>query len=208
MGLDEQSVYADSQGSPHKVWYHLTVSACDTGLGRRLLHRMRSIEDDRASEASHFDKGGHIDDDTSVAEGATAFGKPYTAVLGGVRRHLFDLRDRSSHVPRRHELPFLDINNTTCSSGCLEQVSLTTKESRDLQHIGYFGYRRTLMTLVHIGQDRQPELVLDLLQNTQSFVHTDASRRSGGAVRFIKRGLEIERDTEVIAEASERLGGR
>ena len=85
MGLNEQSVYADRQSCPHEVRHHLTVSACDAGLGGRLLHGVRSIKDDRASEASHLDKRRHIDDDPSVAEGTTAFGKPYTAIVRSVR---------------------------------------------------------------------------------------------------------------------------
>ena len=58
---------------------------------------------------------------------------------------------------------------------------------------------------MHVRHDRQVVHPFDLLQDLQPLLHADAARRCRGAIRFVKGRLEIEGDTQLIAETIQGL---
>ena len=125
MRLYEESVHADRQCSAHQIRHHGSVAAGDTGLGRRLLNRMRGIEDHRTAEPPHLYQSRHIDYQPAVTEGRASLREPQVPFSACAGDHLLDLLYRPFHVPRRHELAFLDVDNPSGLRCRLQEVGLT-----------------------------------------------------------------------------------
>src|ERR1700760_2982718 len=107
---------------------------------------MRAVKDNR-SELSHDRQRTHIDDKVVVAEAGSALGEKDATVT---RRFYF--LDGMIHIPWRDELSLLHVNGAPGASRSEQQVGLTAKECRNLEHIGTFGGDFALRRLVDIGQ--------------------------------------------------------
>ena len=77
---------------------------------------------------------------------------------------------RVPHVPRRIELSLLDVHRPSAERGGHHQIGLPAEKRRNLQNIRDFGDFAYVCRLVHIGQHRHLEFILNLLQNAQAFL--------------------------------------
>jgi len=104
-----------------------------------------------------------------------------------------DLRDDVRHVPRSEELAFLDIDDLAGFRRSYQQIGLPAQEGRNLQHINGRRDPRTLLRLMHIGENRNFELVADFGKNRQGLIETEPACRPGGrAVGLVERRLVDE----------------
>src|ERR1043166_1360563 len=96
-----------------------------------------------------------------------------------------------THIPRCQELPLLNVYRPP-RLGCRdEKISLTAEKGRDLQNIYYLGGGLGVCRLMHVGENRQIELVADQSEDTQAFLQPDAAKRvDGSPIRLIVRCFE------------------
>jgi hypothetical protein len=109
--LHEHSVYTCSHGRARQNWDEFRLASTD-GLtvvvsrrGRGQLHGMSGVEN-HGRELTHDGERAHVDHQVVVAETGAALGDEDPLVAGGVA-----FFDRVPHVPGRHELAFLDIDD-------------------------------------------------------------------------------------------------
>src|SRR5512139_191907 len=104
-----------------------------------------------------------------------------------------DLLDRVTHVVRREKLSLLEIDRPAGPGGGDDEVSLTTEERRNLQHVRDLGGALSLPRLVDVGQDGHADLALDLGQHAEPFLQAWTAKRPGrGAIGLVERRLEDE----------------
>ena len=116
-----------------------------------------------------------------------------------------NLGDDIGHVPGGEELPFLDVDRPAGRGGRDQQVGLPAQEGRDLQHVHDLGDLRALPGFVHVGEDRDRELVPDFGEDRQRLVKPEPARACGaGAVRLVERCLVNEADPDPLGDLLQR----
>src|SRR5262249_61605217 len=99
-----------------------------------------------------------------------------------------------THVPRRNDLSLLNVHNLATQSSRHDKISLTAEERRNLQHIHDFGNLADIFSLVHIGEHRNIQQLLDAFENTQTFFDArPAKAPNGRAIGLVVTSLEDER---------------
>ena len=94
------------------------------------------------------------------------------------------LRHHRLHVPRREELPLLQVDRAAGLRRRRDQVGLARKQRRNLQHVDHLGRRRRLRRLMDVGQHRQPGLALDPLEHRASPPRRPGPRNEPWLVRL------------------------
>ncbi len=112
-----------------------------------------------------------------------------------------DLVHGQDDIGRAHHLALLDVQRQAGAGRGQQQIGLAAEKSRYLddrkEPAGRFG----LPGLVDVGQYRDMQFGLDLLQDRQSFFDArTAGRTDRGAVGLVERGLENEGDAEFGAD--------
>ena len=107
-----------------------------------------------------------------------------------------------AHLRGTQKLWFFDVDDGTGGRHCRHQVGLPRQKRGQLQHVAHFGYGRALVWLVHIGNHGAAEFAFHGSKNLHAFLQAHASvRMDGGAVGFIERGFEHQRDTQFFRNA-------
>src|SRR5690606_35020327 len=204
MRLDEQSVHArrnarardDRQVLPRAAARILARDAV-------LADRVRDIENDRIAGLSEQIEAARIHDEMVIAERIASLGQNDLVVPRGL-----DLAHRLVHVVRRDELSVLDVDHGPGLSGRHDELGLHAEIRRDLQDIDDLGGRRGLRRVVDVGQDRQLELPLDLLEQLQPFLEARTLVVvERAAVVLLERRLEDQRHAEILGDPFQSLGG-
>jgi hypothetical protein len=117
------------------------------------------------------------------------------------------LFDGVTHIPRRIELPFLNVHRPSAQRRCDHQVGLATQKRRNLQNIRDLCNLAHIRGFVHIGQNRQTEFGFDLFQNPQAFFQSGPAKAANGSpVGLVVTGLENEREFQSSGDAFDDLG--
>ena len=190
--LHEYAVHAGGDGSAGEKWDEFGLPAADGvvafgGSGGE-LDRMGCIEN-HWRELAHDGQRAHIDDQVVVAEAGAALGDEDAIVAGRA-----SFLNHVLHVPGGEELAFLDVHGAFGHRGGDYQVGLAAEERRDLQHVGYLGDFRDVLGVVHVGEDGNVDLVLDLSQDAETLGEAwSAKAPDRSAVCLIVRSLKDER---------------
>src|SRR5271165_2801845 len=150
---------------------------------------------------SHDGERAHVDNQIVVPEAGSALGDQYAVVPGHAA--FFDC---VLHVPRRNELPFLNIHRPLAHGGGHDQISLAAEEGWNLQYVGDFRNFGDIGGFVHIRKHGYVYFIFDLLQNTQSLHQSrppKAAHRS--PIGLIVRCLKNERNVEPSGYALDHL---
>jgi len=112
--------------------------------------------------------------------------------------------DDAAHLFRAEEQMLLDVDHGPCFSHGSNQISLSGQKGRKLNNAGNLG--GCLLQTVHIGNHRNAVGVFHCLEDFKLFVEAGFTEGvNGGAVRFVVRGLEDERDGQLFASILEVL---
>ena len=71
-------------------------------------------------------------------------------------------------VPRRQELPLLDVHCRARAAGFHQQIGLPRKESWNLNNVHHFRNRGDLRRLMNVGQHGNSKAVLDSRQDFEA----------------------------------------
>ena len=164
------------------------------------LHGMGGIEDHRETEPEQDGNRTHVRDQVVVTKCRAALGDENLLTTRSNR-----FLDHLSHLRRRQELAFLQVDDPAGQHRRLEQIGLAAKKGRDLQDIdrlpgdGGLGFR------VHVRQHGQGEFLADSGQYFQSFLEAGPAKGSARrAVGLVIAGLENAGDAESMARFLER----
>src|SRR5262245_33510437 len=168
------------------------VAAVAAGLGAtpaRPLDAVRRVEHDRTARRGEHLERAHVRHELVVTEREPAFG--HEQIVIPRRRRL---RHHLLHLAGREKLPLLQVDRLPGARDRDDEVGLPAEEGRRLQHVDDLGHRARLGGLVHVGQDGQLDLPLDLGEDREALVHPDAAEtRERGPVRLVERRLVDDR---------------
>ena len=106
-----------------------------------------------------------------------------------------DLGDHILHVLGRQELALLHIDHLAGMGGGDQKVGLAAEESGNLQHIHGLGHGGALIALMHIGQNRQTEMLANLREDRQSPFQPQPPLGVGaGAIGLVETGFINQAD--------------
>ena len=126
--------------------------------------------------------------------------KPMAAEALGLGHH-------RAHVPRREELPLLEVDRRAGPRRRRYQVGLAREQRRNLQHVGDLGHRRRLRGLMDVGQHRESGFALDPLEHAQALLQAGPAKRSlAGAIGFVERRFENDRNAARARNRGQPLG--
>ena len=107
----------------------------------------------------------------------------------------------------RQKLTLFDVDHAAGFRGRHNEVGLSRKKSRNLQHVRDLGGSSRLRRLVDVGQDRHVVCRFDAGEDPQPLVQSGPAKRcTGRAVGFVVRRLENERHAEAVREAGQPCG--
>ncbi len=164
------------------------------------LQTVRHIEHDGHALLAQHREGPHVHHEVVVAERGAALRDDDPRVA-----RVDHLRDRVTHIVRREELAFLDVDDTAGVRRRDEQIGLPAQEGRYLHDVGDRRGSARLGRLVNVGEDRDVEPRLDAGQHTQPLVEPRPAKRSPrGPIRFVERRLEDKRHAQTPGDVHER----
>src|ERR1700757_1369155 len=102
---------------------------------------MGCVENHR-SEFAHDGERPHVDDQVVVSETRSALSQKYLCVAS-----VTALFHRVTHIPRRIELPFLNVHRASAQGGGNDEIGLAAEKGGNLQNgrdLGDFAYMRGL----------------------------------------------------------------
>jgi hypothetical protein len=162
---------------------------------------MRGIEHHRRVFA-HDCQAAHVGDQVVVAEAEAALAQHEL-----VGRDGFHLGDHVAHFPGRHELAFLDVDRLARHRPFLHEVGLPAQEGRRLDHVDHRGDLVDRRVLVHVGQHRHADLLLDRLHHLQAFVQAGAAiALVRAAVGLVEAAFEDVEDVEFLGDLGDGAG--
>ncbi len=166
------------------------------------LGAVRRVEDHRVPEAAHHVEGAQVADEIVVAEARAALRHHHLVIAAGG-----GLGDHVLHLPRREELPLLDVDRLAGGHDGADEIGLPAEKRRRLQHVHHRGHSRRLRGLVHVGEHRNADLTSHLGENGETVVEARAAeaiaRRSVG---FVERRLEDESHAQAARQVAQALG--
>ena len=163
---------------------------------------MRSIIRNGNAEGRHDGKRPHIADEIVVAEGSAPVAEDNPSVAGGPR-----FFKNSLHVPRRQELPFLDMERFAGLCRLDDEIGLPAQEGWDLEDVEDFRGRERLFGKVDIREDWDPIALLDFTQDRKPLCQARASEGvERESVGLVVAGLEDEVDAAALDDRDESLG--
>ena len=164
---------------------------------------MRGIENHRITKPLHNRNRPHVRHQIAIAERRAAL-RQYNLIIAACD----DLLRAIFHILRREKLPFFDIHDFAGFRGGDQQIGLAAQKRRNLQHVRHVRDLRGLFRRMNIGDNRHVELPLNLGQDAQAALDSDAAiRRRRTAVGFIERGFENVRHAERRRNGFEAFGG-
>ena len=194
--FNKQAVDACGDSGARQQRNKLRLAAADSIGCRWLLHGVGRIEDD-GRKSAHDGERAEIDDQVVVAEGGAALGEEDALVAGGA-----NFLDAVTHVGRRDELTFFDVDGTAGFSCGYEQVSLTTEKRRNLEDIDGFGGDLAVGGLVDVSQDGEASIFGDAAENARALRQAGPAKTfHAGAVGLVVAGFEDERNAEIGSDA-------
>ena len=118
------------------------------------------------SVIAHDGETAHVHDKIPVSKGGTAF----TAVENICRQtnsssSRFCLVNDILHVVRRQELPFLKVDRLTGLSAGMNEVGMTAKEGRRLEHVDNLSDRLDLFDSMNVSQYRNADQPTNIRKN-------------------------------------------
>jgi len=194
--FEEEAVDAGGDGGAGEERDELGLAAADSVGGRRLLDRVRGIEN-HGRELAHEGKRAKINDEVVVAERRAALREEDALVACGA-----DLFDAMMHVPRGNELAFLDVDGAAGAACGDEQVGLAAEEGGNLQDIDCFGGDFAVARLMNVRENRQAGIFGNAGEDARAFNQARAAKAlDAGAVGLVVAGFEDEGDMEIGGNA-------
>ena len=145
--------------------------------------------------AGELRQGAQVRDQRVVAEGDASLGEHYSR-----RARPAQFFHHMAHIPRRHELPLLDVYRLARARRGDQQIGLTAQEGGNLQQVYHLGGAFCLPWLVNIGGHRHAHFPFDRCQHAQPFLDARSAKGvQGGTVRFVERGFENVSDAQTLA---------
>ncbi len=167
MHLHEHTIdtRSDSGARQQRDELGLPTAYCRSAIvGRRgKLHRMCRVEDHRR-ELAHDGQRTHVNHQIVVAERSAAFGEKDALAAG-----LANFVDRVTHVPRRDELPLLDVDCAAALPRRYEQVGLAAEKGRDLKDVYCFGHAWNIGGFVDVSKHGNLHCLGDLAEDARTF---------------------------------------
>jgi len=183
MGFHEHTGHTHCNSSPGQYRDEFPLPSGRGALPARQLHRMGGIKYHRAAGLSQHSERAHIGHQVVVTETGTALTHHDVLVAGR-----FGLVHHVVHVPRAEELAFLDIHRFPGLRYARDEIGLTAKKSRSLEHIHHFGHSADVTVFVHIRQHRHPDLPAHFRQDAQTCIDSRPPETvAGRTVGFIER---------------------
>jgi hypothetical protein len=202
--LHEQGVDPDRHRGARQRLDVLPLASRPVSLPAGQLDGMSRVEDHRIAERAHDRQAAEIDDQIVVTKAGAALGQQ--EVLGARRA---DLLHHVHHVARGHELALLDVHRPAAPRARHDEIGLAAEERGNLEHVEHLRGRPHLGDRVHVGQDREPGLLLDLLQDSQPLGETGAAVGvDRGAVGLVVGRLVDERHAGGGGDALQALRHR
>ena len=162
---------------------------------------MCRIENDRCAGTLQDRQCAHVGDQSVVAEGDATLGDQHIAVA-----RAGELSDDILHVPGRQELTLLDVDDLAGFGGGNQQIGLAAEECRNLQDVDDLRGAHALLDVVHVGQHRQLQALLDLGKDRQRRLQADAARGvRRGAVGLVEGGFKNQADAGFCRDLFQRL---
>ena len=163
---------------------------------------MGGVEDDGVTGLAEVAQAGHVDHQPPVAEGGAALGHH-----GRRAARVGDLLDDVGHIPRREELPLLDVDRLARARSGHEEVRLAAEEGGDLEEVDHLRDGRALLGEVDIGHHRHADLGLDFREPLEALVHPrPAATADARAVRLVEARLEDEGQASLAHQVPEGPG--
>ncbi|MNE62279.1 hypothetical protein D3C80_1575490 [compost metagenome] len=107
------------------------------------------------------------------------------------------------HLRRAQELRLLDVDRFASFGQRGYQIGLACQEGWQLKHISNFGDRRALIDFVNVGDHRNAEFCLDLLEDAQAFFHPRTTIGvDGRTVGFVEAGFEDVGNSQLFGDAN------
>src|SRR5262249_19546805 len=173
MHLHKQAV--DPNGgrgaSQRRNKFALPTGTCSFSTGK--LNTMSRVKNNTAIQFLHNFEGTKIDNQIVISKGSTSFGEQNLVIARAL-----NLRDHILHIPRRHELPFLEVYHFPGLRGCQQEIGLPAKKRRDLQNIDAVRKLGCLRSFMDVSQDRNAVVFLESCKKIGPFF------RAGSAKRF------------------------
>src|SRR6185369_5205052 len=192
MRFHEHARHAGADRGPREHRNVLALPAARGALAARQLYRMRGIEHHGAAGLAHDGEPAHVDDQVLVAEAEAALAHQYLLVAGALR-----LFDHVLHLPRREKLALLDVERLALLRGVADEIGLPAQESGRLHHVHHGSHFREGRVLMHVRENGDADLLLDLGEDAQAFFHSRTPvALARGAVRLVEGALEDVRDAE------------
>ncbi len=202
MDLEEDAVDARGDGRPRQGGHELPLAGGDVARPARKLHAVGGVEDHGTDGVADRRKPPEVDDQVVVPEGGPPFRHQDVFVARGA-----DLLHRVAHVPRRHELPLLDVHRHARLPRRDEQVGLAAKERRDLEQVDTGGDGDGLPRVMDVGGDGKAVPLPHLREDAKPLGFArPAVRCPGGTVRLVERSLEHHGEGEPGGEIREESG--
>ncbi len=161
MGFHEYTGDADRNGRPGQQWHVAPMTTRTVAKPAGNLHRVRSIEDDRASRFAQNFKGPHVNDQIIVAKTRSSFADQDVSPAACAVR----LVDNIDHLVRRQKLAFFNVDRLAAGGDRLDEIGLPAQERWSLQHIHNFSHDLNVAGAMHIGQHIDAELLFYFLEN-------------------------------------------
>ena len=128
----------------------LRLAAARASFSAGQLHRVRHIEDHGIAQFAHNRKRSHVHHEILVAEGYASFRENDFLIAGAC-----DLFRGIGDIPRRKELPFLDVGGAAGPADGDQKIRLAREKRRNLQHVANFSGRANVPHFVHVREDGQ-----------------------------------------------------
>ncbi|AAW76219.1 hypothetical protein XOO2965 [Xanthomonas oryzae pv. oryzae KACC 10331] len=202
VGFGKQTRNTDRHRSARQHRHELALAARAAALPARQLHRMGRIKHHRTAGVAHHAQRAHVADQIVVAERGATLADHDLRVAGGL-----GLVHHRLHVPRRQELPLLDVDRLAGGADVLDEIGLPHQEGRGLQHVDDGRDLVHRGVFVHVGEYRHADLPLHRIQHLEAFFQARATEAgAGGAVGLVETRLEDEVDTELAGDLLELAG--
>ena len=166
-------------------------------IGAGQLHRVGGVDGHRNAERLHLADAQHVHHQVVIAERGAPFAQDHL----GLRRGLGDLGQDIPAIPRRQELPLLDVQPAAGAGHGAgrrhHQIGLAAQEGGNLHHVGDVRRRLGLIDLVDVRGDGNVDLGLHPGQHRQSRLKSRSPVAvDGRAVGLVEAGLEHEGQTQ------------
>ena len=104
-------------------------------------------------------------------------------------------------------MALLDVNDLASLDGGMDQIGLTTEESRNLENIDSASGDRRLLFGMDVSEDGRAAFLANARKDGEALFDAGAAEgRTGGAVGFVEAGFENVSDSQFAAELLEIRG--